>query len=273
MITHNGKYLSAATHHGMPIVAATMGGKMVFRTWLLFATQQAIVAAFGAEGTEVIAKTNDYLNQIATTDPQRALLLAGFINEDPMLVTSLVETSKTRWLVGDGKAYINTEYYPQYADIISLGMIVEQIGPSWSGCRKYPNYQFAIGNNSSQQRMFLGFSDKSVYLSTFDYWNIPAIYTIDKDGAYINEEKITSWSASSINSEMSFTLFARNDSYSNGIVPAPSPIFMFKSPIREMYPFIRNGENGMLDIISGTFYPNANTQGSFTIALTPKTTS
>lgn len=38
-------------------------------------------------------------------------------------------------------------------------------------------------------------------------------------------------------------------------------------------PFIRNGENGMLDIISGTFYPNANTQGTFTIALTPKTTS
>lgn len=42
--------------------------------------------------------------------------------------------------------------------------------------------------------------------------------------------------------------------------------------VREMYPFIRNGENGMLDIISGTFYPNANTQGSFTIALTSKTT-
>lgn len=38
-------------------------------------------------------------------------------------------------------------------------------------------------------------------------------------------------------------------------------------------PFIRNSENGMLDIISGTFYPNANTQGSFTIALTDKTTS
>ena len=29
MITHNGKCLGAATHHGMPIYAATMGGKMV----------------------------------------------------------------------------------------------------------------------------------------------------------------------------------------------------------------------------------------------------
>lgn len=103
MITHNGKYLLHATHHGMPIYAATMGGKMVIGGWLLSATLQAIVAAFGAEGIEVIAKTNDYLNRIATTDPQRAQALAGFINEDPMLVCSLVETSKTRWLKKDVK--------------------------------------------------------------------------------------------------------------------------------------------------------------------------
>ena len=34
-----------------------------------------------------------------------------------------------------------------------------------------------------------------------------------------------------------------------------------------------DGTCGMLDIISGTFYPNANIEGAFTIALTPKTTS
>ena len=86
MITHNGTFLIHATHHGMPIYAATMGGKMVIGgKWLLLATKQAIVAAFGSvEGGEVIVKTNDYLNQIATTDPARALLLANFINEDPL---------------------------------------------------------------------------------------------------------------------------------------------------------------------------------------------
>lgn len=92
MITHNGTYLPVATHHGIPIYAATMGGKMVIGGWLLSATMQAIVAAFGsAEGTEVIAKTNDYLNQIATTDPQRALLLANFISEKPMFVKFLLD--------------------------------------------------------------------------------------------------------------------------------------------------------------------------------------
>lgn len=92
MITHNGTCLGAATHHGMPIYAATMGGKMVFGSrWLHEPAVVAIVAAFGAEGTEVIAKTNDYLNRIATTDPQRALQISGFINEKPMFVKFLLD--------------------------------------------------------------------------------------------------------------------------------------------------------------------------------------
>ena len=35
-----------------------------------------------------------------------------------------------------------------------------------------------------------------------------------------------------------------------------------------MYPFIRQGANGMIDTLTGTFYPNANTSGSFSIAYT-----
>ena len=38
--------------------------------------------------------------------------------------------------------------------------------------------------------------------------------------------------------------------------------------VREMYPFIRNGVNGMIDVLSGTFYQNAGS-GSFTISETP----
>lgn len=109
MITHNGTYLGAATHHGMPIYAATMGGKIVFGSkWLLPLTQQAIVAAFGsAEGTEVIAKTNDYLNQIATTDPQRALLLANFINEDPMLAPYFIQGGELKYYLSGKDDLIN----------------------------------------------------------------------------------------------------------------------------------------------------------------------
>ena len=38
--------------------------------------------------------------------------------------------------------------------------------------------------------------------------------------------------------------------------------------VREMYPFIRNGVNGMIDVLSGTFYQNAGS-GSFTISESP----
>ena len=97
MIGFNGKYLPAATHHGMRITAACLGGQWVIGgKWLSHATQQAILAAFGAEGTEVIAKTNDYLNAIALTDHARAQQLADFIQEDPLLsgyIAGVVPTS------------------------------------------------------------------------------------------------------------------------------------------------------------------------------------
>ena len=86
MIGFNGTYLTEATHHGMRITAACLGGQWVIdNRYMTPATQQAILAAFGAEeGKAVITKTNDYLNAIAATDPQRAQQLADFINEDPL---------------------------------------------------------------------------------------------------------------------------------------------------------------------------------------------
>ena len=110
MIGFNGTYLPAATHHGMRITAACLGGQWVIdNRYMTPATQQAILAAFGAEeGTQVIKATNDYLNAIALTDTARAQQLADFINEDPLLVCSLVETSKVRWLKSDNKARIQT---------------------------------------------------------------------------------------------------------------------------------------------------------------------
>lgn len=60
---------------------------------------------------------------------------------------------------------------------------------------------------------------------------------------------------------------------SGGDYPSKSRIGYVKitngqSGIREMYPFIRQGANGMIDTLTGTFYPNANTSGSFTIEYT-----
>ena len=274
MITHNGTYLIHATHHGMPIYAATMGGKMVFRTWLLLATQQAIVAAFGAEGTEVIAKTNDYLNQIATTDPQRALLLANFINEDPMLVCSLVETSKVRTLTGTANAYIDTGYKPTSTTILEAfyALIVSE----YSSCGSRLNYgtdMFVIHNGPSIQFMI---GTQTVTTGINSSLNTFYKLRLDAQGkAFVNDNV---WNTNKFNgNNFNIWLFANNNGgavhNSNGAIYEYATIYEGTDQVAHFVPCHHDNQSGMLDIISGTFYPNANTEGSFTIALTDKTTS
>ena len=284
MITHNGTYLLHATHHGMPIYAATMGGKMVIG-WLQSATLQAIVAAFGAEGTAVIAKTNDYLNRIATTDPQRALLLAGFINEDPLLVCSLVETSKVRYLVGDGKAYVKLRNVGRMSDTYEM-KFKYNVGGSYRawGVFGQPSYQptnmsltYSSGisvrwaNNGNQQ-----IDNLAPLTST-------AWHTLKIENGYVTFDGVNKGRSAGhkdgfvINYPMYlFTINPANTTPTatmNGCFEYYKHTSQEGEQVANICPFIRNGENGMLDIISGTFYPNANTEGSFTITLTDKTTS
>ena len=84
-----------------------------FSSWLSKAARQAILVAFGHDdGWQVIGATDRYLNGIAATDQTKAQALAGFINEDPMMVCSLgLEvpgvTMPIRYLVGNGSSYID----------------------------------------------------------------------------------------------------------------------------------------------------------------------
>jgi hypothetical protein len=90
MIGKGAQYLTAAGFGRYRITAASLGSLvMLGKFWLTAATKQAIMAAFGVDGTAVIAATNEYLNGIAASDKAKATALAGFINEDPMMVCSL----------------------------------------------------------------------------------------------------------------------------------------------------------------------------------------
>lgn len=266
MITHNGTYLLHATHHGMPIYAATMGGKMVFGSrWLHEPAVVAIVAAFGAEGTEVIRKTNDYLNRIATTDPQRALLLAGFINEDPMLVCSLVETSKTRWLKSDNKARIQTSVVTTLQTSAELHFMTGSISGALMG-----------GNNWSANSWLTQYSSNTIRWHWASAVLNPPIaanteYHATFAANYINLNGVerTGSGASKVG-EMVELFYCKNSGCDSSIAKAT-----FKEGeqiVGEYVPYLTpDGTCGMLDIISGTFHPNANTAGAFTIQLTDTT--
>jgi hypothetical protein len=256
MITHNGTYLLHATHHGMPIYAATMGGKMVIGGWLLSATQQAIVAAFGAEGTEVIRKTNDYLNRIATTDPARALLLAGFINEDPMLVCSLVETSKVRYLSSDGYAKID-------------------LGLTWAQANYQCDVEFTFLKVTKPGFLFgTQVWSAGTLLVHANANGTPTMYANTTKVATQNEDgtttvKLVNTSGYTGNGSNSVCLMG----YCNGHV-VESSWREFKGTIGtnvyNLVPFNGADRIGMLDLNTLQFYPNANTAGSFTIQITDK---
>lgn len=105
MITHGKKQISEIVYarkasEGGGAVRLTniiRGAQVVFgglypdvKNWLEKATKAAILAAFGQDdGYAVIGATNAYLNTLTATDPTKASALAGFINEDPMMVCSL----------------------------------------------------------------------------------------------------------------------------------------------------------------------------------------
>ena len=283
MIAFNGQYLDEASHGNMRITAACLGGQWVMGGWLKTATQQAIIAAFGAEGTEVIRKTNDYLNALALTDPTRAQQLAMFINEDPLLVTSLVETSKTRWLVGDGKAFIRSgiiandnsgielKFRTFTSENKSTGLLTvdksantQAFGVSrWDGV-----FVCWYGNQTVESRSIAMSTD-----ITYHYKQNRGKIEITSSTGKSATKNFTLGSSSIFAGEFCFPATSRN-----GNVPTVGGLYEASIVkiwdndmlVRDFIPCLYNGENGMLDIISGTFYPNANTEGAFTIAITDK---
>ena len=262
MIGFNGTYLPAASLGNMRITAAAIGGQWVMGgNWLEHATQQAIIAAFGAEeGIQVISLTNDYLNAIAATDKERAQQLAMFINEDPMLICSLVETSKERWLTipqGKNDGYCNGVTLPYYwADLGRIDMNVQWLPSETSNGILW----FNCWNGTILVAPYWGTS------WTSGFTNVAVIGDTD----YRNEgERSISFTCSDKSN------YAHILGWDSGIAPIVKATHFSiyatdkTTKLMELVPFISQGEGVFLDLLSGTIIRN-NDKGSFTIALTPK---
>ena len=262
MITHNGTYLPFATHHGMPIVAATMGGKMVIGgKWLQSATMQAIVAAFGAEGTEVIVKTNDYLNRIATTDPARAQALANFINEKPTIapwVCGYYEPNASMYPIQLGLKFSKDFGYTFGAtDILEFSFIKLQSSTQWHDflvARKAWNSSNAIGYiyRWSDNQLFVsttsGSSQSSCLSPSMNQW-----YTVKQDmrsGIYVdNVLKISNKKSSTWVSDGALrTIADTQDRIAVNVIS----IYKDDVLIHRYYPIDDNGT--WWDVIEAKFY-------------------
>ena len=253
MIGFNGTYLPAATHHGMRITAATLGGQWVIGgKWLMTATQQAILAAFGEEGMVVISKTNDYLNAIAATDPARAQQLADFINEyvpiDPMTICSFVSIGKDRWIRTSGSGcYFKTGVTKVLAD-----QIVEETYAKYdAGGRRLTGISGNRGGYwgataGGQLEMHSQGDNDTTYSSSTN--------ALVKN--FVRKDYISGADSGELQ------LFALTGSYNGaGIYRTETKVYRNGELVRWYIPFLTNGNMEYLNLLDGTL---ATRVGTFT---------
>lgn len=299
MITHGKKQISEIVYarkasEGGGAVRLTniiRGAQVVFGglkpsfAWLEKATKAAILAAFGAEeGDAVIKATNYYLNVLAATNSNKASALAGFINEDPMLVCSLGLQSQgvqmpIRWLVGDGNAYINTGIVMK-----DLSHIFE-VTCRWNGTNTGA-FQTIFGFMESNTIPRLGlhqyqgnmmFGTNSTVITSCAVDKVARDYIYNATTGNVSRRNIGSVDFSSIGKSGTDTssfsentlpifLFARNNGGHNNGYEGDVARFKDNDSI-ELIPFKSATREGMVDLVNAAFHPNQGT-GHFTIAYT-----
>ena len=198
--------------------------------------------------------------------------IVPFINQDPHLAASISPNSnKERWLVGDGKAYINTGIVPTGKTRFEVRY--KNDSNAYSSCGSRTAYLvdgFTIHSgvdtqfNNGTQNLQTGFNTgNTMHLLIFDAPN---------KKAYIDDR---SWDISQCyGNKYPLWLFANNNAgapHNQGAATYEfARIYEDTDQVANFLPCLYNGIAGMVDAISGTFHPNANTQGQFTIAITDK---
>lgn len=276
MIGFNGKYLSAAAIGDMRITAMSQGDKWLYDVrWLMVATRAAILSAFGAEGAGVIQATNAYLNGLATTDREKAQALAGFINEDPMLVCSIMETSKTRWLVGDAKARIELGTITLSAEaVIEADVMATKNG--WNTPFGLNSWASGYGIFYNQDYTIRPWWASNNYGSTISgcTWAENTKSHIKMQAGYFENNGVVYYNQTITKSTQKAMFYLYRCGGNSNFFKGGLGVIRLQDSTQgvdfHLCPFIRNGECGMIDILTGTFYPNANTEGAFTIAITDK---
>ena len=285
MIGLGSQYLTAAGFGRYKITAESLGNLDLLGTyWLDLATLRAILGAFGDDGKAVIKATNAYLNGIAASDRDKATALAGFINEDPMMVCSLgLEpqgvTMPIRTLNGDGIAYIYTNI--QATDDMTWKLVGK------------------IGTYQGEFTTLLGFHDTSDFGYPLLCWRDETnklqahrhhrvirdnsqdwksqihTYEIRSDGyLYIDGQRRETW-GSDITYLIGKVALFRN---SMRTTISKSEFVSFETTTdrdHKLVPMKRTGGNcGVMDLETGNFYGNSASSGTLTIpdiSYTPST--
>ena len=260
MITHNGKQVTLAMRNRKAINLIARNGKAMFgeledlnRAGIDAAAKAVILAEYGKQ---VWSDVRDY----AKAHPQ----IVEFINQDPHLAASIsTNSNKERWLVGDGKAWIQVPVSISTSDTITT-IVKSMESATTFQClfSTSPSFAFRLWVSNSKCICTINGTESSKInfsgIGKFEYngesWSV--------NGVIVNTYKGTPVIADS------FCLYNLSSSGSRQPISAMSE-FNVKDKLHFL-PCLYNGIAGMVDAISGTFHPNANTEGTFTIAITDK---
>ena len=270
------------------IQGACIGREVVFGSlWLSASALQAILGALGqTDGMAVIQATIAYLNQLAASDRDKATALAGFINEDPMLVCSLgLEPQGMSipmpWRVirSYGNEYIDTGY------VITSNNTSAKLRCSYMGDNGGANVFFGHSENNNVRYAFWCGSNRS-YLNVGQVNNQQLSFTpsdiINKEISLITENGSAtiaieglgsatySYGGTVAGSRSSYLMAyheAGNTTWKTKLRVAAYQLADDGTAVREMYPFIRKVNNvatlGMIDVLHDVLYTNAGS-GQFT---------
>jgi len=216
----------------------------------------------------------------ATADAYLIAAVNQFAVEDPRIMCSLVSgLGIDRWLRTDDGACIDTgfkatDYAHSYQyDVIwktaqsSGGSIIGTIANNAGFGQIYVNGSISqlwggVGNQNTNLNAALALNTKYVDSVKFDF-DAGQVTRITDGVSHTNTHNISTRPSTSA------FLYA----YNNGGSPAQKTKCSFADVklygddvlVKWFVPFISNNVNGMLDLIGGTFHPNAASSGAFTI--------
>ncbi len=290
MIGLGSQYLTAAGFGRYRITAASLSNLDLLGTlksWLNGAAKAAILAAFGDDGMAVINATNAYLNGIAASDRDKATALAGLINEDPMMVCSLglqVEgvTMPIRWLKSDG-AFLNTGIKANGNTTLKMQVLYYEAQNgytcTWGGENSGNTYSMF---RSAGENGYFHCNGSNVLIATLNTpWNVE----VTPRAFIIEGTSRKTYTQGTHNYPIHIFQIMRNGSTS-GYSVQKSQLSFFDildgdTEVRKLRPF-RLGKAwsadkvstgvaqakdtlGMIDLVTGIFYPNAASSGAFTM--------
>ena len=200
--------------------------------------------------------------------------IVGYMNayapEDAKIAYSLVEGIGTRWLVGDGTAYINSGWIPKESNFEiktrykykRLGTNMALYANRWNEGNGLvfmcgANYAYIQTSTSIQRNVNLGITvGADVKMS-----HTVSAVTTEIGGV----TRTSSTGVSTINNAQELWICGKQngaDLFFDGDLAYWQLLFGTAEQMN-LVPYKKNGAMGMIDLLTGTFYGNANSSGSF----------